>query len=98
MRSHSDIIGDAGGSAKFAGRLSSLGAYPDLCKAWKRTNSIPAQYWKAIVDKGLATFEELAVAVAKEPCEPEDDFVETPLGSCGADSAHGELSAEVVNG
>lgn len=37
---------------------------PNTVHAWKRTESIPAPYWKAIADAGVATLEELAEAAA----------------------------------
>jgi hypothetical protein len=62
MRSHADIISEAGGPAKFA---AAIGVSVDNSKAWKRLNSIPSPYWTVIVASGLAALDELANAVAK---------------------------------
>lgn len=64
-RTHAEIIaaGDrkTTGVAAFANAISVTRnrVYP-----WERTDSIPAPYWSAVVDAGLATLEELANAAA----------------------------------
>ena len=62
MRTHSQIISDAGGPANVARE----GGFDEgNVKSWKRLNSIPAPYWTAFVVAGMATLRELANAVAK---------------------------------
>lgn len=64
MRTHNDIIGDAGGPTKMASRITTDAApvEPNLVAAWKREGSIPPAYWPRIVDAGVATLDELALA------------------------------------
>jgi hypothetical protein len=61
MRSHAQIITDAGGPAALA---KSVSAQSGAIKQWRRTNSIPAPYWQALADLGVANLEELASAAA----------------------------------
>lgn len=58
MRSHGQIINEVGISKT----AETLGLQPGTVKQWKRGDSIPAGYWKALRDHGLATLEELAAA------------------------------------
>ena len=37
---------------------------PNTVFAWKRTDSIPAAYWRKLSDAGVATLDELADAAA----------------------------------
>ena len=69
MRSHEQIITDAGGVTAFAQAIS---APANLAQQWKRLDSIPAPYWKAVVVAGLATFEEMAEAAEKRRPEPQE--------------------------
>lgn len=62
MRSHAQIIIDAGGPSSVAREVSAL---PGTVKQWRRNDSIPAPYWQAVSAKGLATLEELAKAASK---------------------------------
>ncbi len=62
MRSHLDIIDDAKGPAKLA---RAIAADPNTAKQWRTNGSIPAPYWEAIADAGLASLEELAAAAAQ---------------------------------
>lgn len=65
MRTHEEIIADAGGPAAL-GRM--VDADPNTAKKWKQNKSIPAAYWADIARRGLATLEELAAgAEAKRP-------------------------------
>jgi len=59
MRSHPDIIADAGGPTKLAATIS---VEKGLVSAWKRENSIPAAYWPRLVAAELTTLDELAAA------------------------------------
>jgi hypothetical protein len=56
---HADIITRNGGSAKVA---RTIGVEPNNVKGWKRLDSIPAPYWRQMVDCGLASYSELARA------------------------------------
>ncbi|MGX1801022.1 carph-isopro domain-containing protein, partial [Brevundimonas naejangsanensis] len=62
MRSHDQIIIDAGGPSAVARKV---GANPGTVKQWRRVGSIPAPYWQAFAQLNFATLDELAVAVAK---------------------------------
>lgn len=64
-RSHRQIVIDAGGATAMA---EITGAEPGTAKQWKRADSIPSRYWKALVDAGKATLIELA-DYAADPCE-----------------------------
>lgn len=59
MRTHRDIIAEAGGPTKLAERIA---VERWLAGAWKREDSIPAAYWPRLVDAGLATLDDLAHA------------------------------------
>jgi hypothetical protein len=50
------------GATEMARRIG----FPDAntVHAWKRTDSIPAAYWKALAEAGIATLDELAEAAA----------------------------------
>lgn len=62
MRTHEQIIADAGGYRALAERLD----LPESrVRFWERRESIPPEQWKAVSDAGLATLEELAVAAAE---------------------------------
>lgn len=76
MRTHSDIIREAGGASKFARRI---GAVPNNVKAWLRNNSIPGPWWKAVSDARIATLPELAAAVACETDIPPHDDLPLPM-------------------
>ncbi|MEH0194542.1 hypothetical protein V7S57_02285 [Caulobacter sp. CCNWLY153] len=64
MRTHTDIIADAGGPTRLARSISTTAAVVDagLVAAWKREESIPPAYWPRIVAAEIATLEELAHA------------------------------------
>lgn len=59
MRTHKQIISDAGGTGKLAGLLS---ADINMVKQWMRNDSIPAWHWEDVVAADIATLEELAAA------------------------------------
>lgn len=61
MRTHKQIIIDAGGPTSVGGAIS---VDPNTVKAWRHLNSIPAPYWNAVALANLATLEELAIAAA----------------------------------
>lgn len=66
MRTHSQIIKDAGGVSAFA---KSINIDANTAKAWPRLDSIPARYWEAVVLAELATLTELARAAALRPAK-----------------------------
>lgn len=68
MRTHSQIISDAGGPSA-AARL--IHAQPGTVKQWRRLDSIPAPHWNALVTAKLATLKELADAAATRRATPE---------------------------
>lgn len=72
MRTHSQIIDEAGGPSALA-RTPGVEVDPGTTKQWKRGDSIPAPYWAAIADAKLATLEELAEAASsKKRAQPVD--------------------------
>ncbi|HYD45126.1 MAG TPA: hypothetical protein VEA79_07675 [Phenylobacterium sp.] len=71
MRTHREIIETNGGSTRVAedlfvvlpaGRWETAQALANTVAAWKRSDSIPSEYWAAIADLDMATLEELAAA------------------------------------
>ncbi len=63
MRTHFEIIRDAGGFEAVARRLG-LEAKRLTVRSWAVRNSIPGAYWQAFAEAGLATLSELAAAAA----------------------------------
>ena len=67
MRTHKQIIADAGGPHQVA-RLIQQGVEADettlqkRVRAWDVSDSIPGEYWALLADKGVAGLEELAQA------------------------------------
>jgi hypothetical protein len=59
MRTHSQIVADAGEAALVA----ATGVSRFTVQSWRRRNSIPAPYWPKLVDLDAATIEELACGV-----------------------------------
>lgn len=70
MRSHSQIIADAGG---VAGLSRALGAPYNRVRQWPACDSIPAPYWTAVVSQGFATLDELAAAAERKRPETAND-------------------------
>lgn len=62
MRTHTQIIEDAGGVASFA---AAIDAPYNRARQWVPADSIPAPYWRAVVKAKLATFDELAIAAER---------------------------------
>jgi len=66
MRTHAQIVSDAEVERLFG--LFGPAVPRRTIRAWKVRDSIPSPYWQALVDHGLATFEELgAHAAARMP-------------------------------
>ena len=61
MRTHAEIIRDAGGWRDLRDRLG-LDIENAKVKFWFFRDSIPCEYWKALADMNLTTVEELALA------------------------------------
>jgi hypothetical protein len=62
MRTHAEIIRDAGGPQKVRDRLGLDPKKFETVKSWFVRDSIPAEHWRRLADEGLATLHELAVA------------------------------------
>lgn len=58
MRSHTQIVADAGEAALVAAGVSRFTA-----QSWRKRNSIPARHWALFIRLGVTTVEELAAAV-----------------------------------
>lgn len=69
MRTHTGIIADAGGDTALG---NIIGAPAGNVKQWRRNDSIPAPYWQAISDHGLASLEELAAHAARRVAAAND--------------------------
>lgn len=69
MRTHKQIIADAGGALNiarlFADQGATLEGFRKRVTAWASTDSIPAPYWQALVRHRVASFEELAEAASR---------------------------------
>jgi hypothetical protein len=63
MRSHAQIIRDAGGYRAVYVKLHWKGKIHTV-KSWVLRDNIPAEHWRALVDLGLCTLDELATALA----------------------------------
>ncbi|ALJ08259.1 hypothetical protein JL11_07820 [Brevundimonas sp. DS20] len=63
MRTHDQIIADAGGPMAVKKRLD-LSKPIHTVRSWSARKSIPAEYWHGFASTGLATLEELAEAAA----------------------------------
>lgn len=61
MRTHADIIAQAGGFQSLAERL---GQPANRVRFWERRKSIPPGQWTLCAEVGVATLAELAEAVA----------------------------------
>lgn len=73
MRTHGQIIKEAGGVSAVAGAVR---VSPNTVKQWARLSSIPAPYWRVIADHGFATLDELAddaAAKARASVAPAND-------------------------
>ena len=60
MRSYRDIIRDAGGAPKLHERLPLVKL--ETVKSWHVRNRIPVEYFRALVDCGVCSADELATA------------------------------------
>jgi hypothetical protein len=61
MRTHAEIIEDAGGWREIRDRLG-MASDDNKSKFWFFRDRIPARYWKALVDLKLTSLDELALA------------------------------------
>lgn len=59
MRTHARIIKDAGGALAVHDALA-LTDKLNMVRSWFQRDRIPAQYWRPLADRGLATLDELA--------------------------------------
>ncbi|MGX7895503.1 hypothetical protein [Tsuneonella sp. HG222] len=61
MRTHSDIVRDAG-----AGRIATLTDKTiHAVRSWQQRNSIPSEYWQKLIAADLTTADELIAAAAR---------------------------------
>lgn len=62
MRTHVQIIADAGGYKELAAKLTQAGnpVAAEQARFWARRETIPAEYWPAVARAEVATLEELA--------------------------------------
>jgi hypothetical protein len=70
MRTHSQIISDAGGPMALKRRLC-LTATIHTIRSWAARNSIPAEYWNAVSGAKIASLKELADAAEARRTHPE---------------------------
>lgn len=63
MRTHLQIIADAGG---YKAAAQKLGQPAERVRFWERRKAIPPEQWKLVAGAGLATLEELAEAAARK--------------------------------
>lgn len=63
MRTHSQIIRDAGGALKVHDLLG-LASKLNTVRSWYQRDKIPDEYWRAFADRKLATLDELATHAA----------------------------------
>ncbi|MDO9334971.1 MAG: hypothetical protein Q7T61_01090 [Caulobacter sp.] len=61
MRTHEQIIEQAGG---YKGLAAKVKQPEERVRFWERRKSIPAPYWMAVTEAGLATVDELLAARA----------------------------------
>jgi hypothetical protein len=64
MRTHRQIIDDAGGYQALSAKI---GEPASRVRFWHRRSSIPAEAWKACADRAVCSLDELAEAAATRP-------------------------------
>jgi hypothetical protein len=69
MRTHKDVIRDAGGVPVVARKLG-LQKRPTTVQSWWQRDSIPGEYWLLIAQLELASLPELALAAATRRQRP----------------------------
>jgi hypothetical protein len=62
MRSHADIIREAGGAHRVRERLGLKPKQFETVKSWFVRDNIPAEYWRGFVDCNFCTADELMTA------------------------------------
>ena len=62
LRTHHQIISDAGGYKSLADKLDQP---VDRVRFWERRKAIPPEQWMAVAAAGVATLDELVTAAAK---------------------------------
>lgn len=72
MRTHADIV-KSFGAAALARWLSDRGlkVHQSTPQRWSDRDSIPAEYWSALAEAGVATLDELAAGAARRVTEQE---------------------------
>lgn len=65
MRTHAQIIADAGGYQALAAKIApGNDVLKRNARFWERRNSIPQEQWAAVISAGLATIGELSPELA----------------------------------
>ena len=67
MRTHVQIIEDAGGAERLAGLLGLPSVH--TARAWRQRQRIPASWWMEMQRLGLATTTELAIMISNQSAE-----------------------------
>jgi len=65
MRTHSDVIKDAGGALVLHDRIGLVRKVRTV-RSWAWRDSIPSEYWRPIVEAGFASYGELAAHYARK--------------------------------
>lgn len=93
MRAHRQIIEDAGGDQGIVRALGSPpGVRPGRVRFWRRRNSIPAEWWSALAQSGVASLDELAAAVASRVSNIGHAATLAPVEALGAENPERNVS------
>lgn len=76
MRTHKQIIQTAGAQAVID--RAGLGVSIHTVRSWQQRNRIPAEYWPAIAEAGLAPMPDLIAANLPRRASPATPFLEVP--------------------
>jgi len=71
MRTHRDIV-QAHGASALVRDLAGMGikVHQSTPQRWAERDSVPGEYWAALVSLGAANLEELAAAAARKTADP----------------------------
>src|SRR5690606_20298579 len=93
MRAHRQIIEDADGDQGIVRALGSPpGVRPGRVRFWRRRNSIPAEWWSALAQSGVASLDELAAAVASPVSSFGHASTLAPVETLGAENPERNVS------
>ena len=62
VKTHTEIIHDAGGVAAVRNRLGLPADRHEMVKSWWVRNRIPGEYWRRFSEEGIASLVDLALA------------------------------------